>query len=452
MKLTIPKISRSSFFKPVDIAFLVYFRIVFGAVMLWEVLEHFYNVNWIPGLWINPSFYFPYYGFEWLKPLPGDGMYYLFVMLGILSVFILIGFKYRIAATLFFLGFSYMFLIDQTRYLNHFYLVILVSFLMIWVPANRLFSVDAWLNRKIQSNFVPAWSLWILRFQIGVVYFYGGIAKLNWDWLNGEPLRHWLPGYADSVPVLGSYFTEEWLVYLFSYSAFLIDLLVVPFLLWKRTRLITFGIVTSFHVLNAQLFTIGIFPWFMIFATLLFFDPSWPRFNRWRHSKDPSPKHHSHITTLTKNQKVILAFVLIFVVVQLAVPLRHFAYPGNVSWTEEGHNYAWQMLLRDKETTQMIFWVTNPVTDKTWSVDPHDHLTNYQYRKMSLSPDMILHYSHFLAEETMREEGLLFVEVRVLIMTSLNYREPQLIIDPTVNLAAEPKTLLPNHWILQLEE
>jgi len=65
---------------------------------------------------------------------------------------------------------------------------------------------------------------------------------------------------------------------------------------------------------------------------------------------------------------------------------------------------------------------------------------------------MILHYSHFLAEETMREEGILFVEVRVLIMTSLNYREPQLIIDPTVNLAAEPKTLLPNHWIMQLEE
>ena len=450
MTLTKPKISRSRFFDPVDIAILVYFRIIFGAVMLLEVFRYFHNDS-ISRYWIEPSFYFTYYGFDWIKPLPGDGMYYLFVVLGILSVCIAIGFKYRIAASLFFLAFTYIFLIDEARYLNHFYLIILISFLLIFVPAHRSLSIDAWLNRKKQSDYVPAWSLWILRFQLGVVYFYGGISKLNWDWLNGEPIRHWLAISTD-FPILGSYFTEEWMVYLFAYGALLVDLLVVPFLLWKRTRLIAFGIVVSFHLLNSQLFHIGIFPWFMIFATLIFFDPSWPRFNRWKRSKEPSPKYHSNINNLTKNQKVILALVLIFVIVQLAVPLRHFAYPGNVSWTEEGQNFSWHMLLNDKYSPEMLILVTNPSTGKTLSVDPLDHLTERQLRSMDGRPDMILTYIHYVAEEIIKQEGFEDVEIRVKIITSINFREPQLLIDPTVNLAAEPQTLLPKYWIMPLEE
>jgi len=232
----------------------------------------------------------------------------------------------------------------------------------------------------------------------------------------------------------------------------LIDLLVVPFLLWKRTRLIAFGIVTSFHVLNDQLFHIGIFPWFMIFATLIFFDPSWPRFKIWKRSKEPSPKYHSNITNLTKNQKVVLALVLIFVVVQLGVPLRHFAYPGNESWTDEGHIFSWHMKLHSKTSVEILILVTNPATDKTWSVDPLDLLSKHQLRAIAGRPNMILQFSHYVAEEIIKQEGFEDVEVRVKITASLNYREPQLLIDPTVNLAAEPQTLLPKYWIMPLGE
>jgi len=442
------KIFRNRFFEPVDIAILVYFRIIFGAIMLWEVLRYF-DHDWISDYWITPTFHFTYYGFDWLQPLPGDGMYYHFVILGILSVCIAVGFKYRIATSLFFLGFAYIFLLEQARYLNHFYLIFLISFLMIFVPAHRSLSIDAWLNRKKQSDYVPSWSLWILRFQLAVVYFYGGIAKLNWDWLNGEPLRQWL-SYRTDFPIIGSYFTEEWMVYLFAYSALLIDLLVVPFLLWKRTRLAAFGVVVSFHLLNAQLFSIGIFPWFMIFATLIFFDPAWPRFNRWKRSKEP-PKRYNHHSNLTKNQKVVLALLLMFVVVQLSVPLRHFLYPGSVHWTEEGHIFSWHMKLRDKDTRDIVFYVTHPATGETWEVDPSDDLTKRQLSKMSTRPGMILQYSHYIAEK-LHEEGYEDIEVRVEAMTSLNSREPQLFIDPSINLAAEPQTLLPKSWIMPLQE
>jgi len=442
----------SRLFEPVDIAILVYFRIVFGAIMLLEVFRYF-SYDWIAKYWIEPTFHFTYYGFDWIRPWPGDGMYVHFVVLGILSVCIILGFKYRITTALFFVGFAYIFLLDQTTYLNHFYLILLISFLMIFVPAHHRLSIDAWRNhKKKQSDYAPAWALWILRFQIGVVYFYGGIAKLNYDWLNGEPIRMWLASRPD-LPLIGSFVREEWLVFLFAYGALLLDLLAVPFLLWHRTRLYVFGIIVVFHVLNSQLFSIGIFPWFMIFAALLFFNPSWPRFNRWKHSKEThkSSHHNGTFTNLTKNQKVIIALLLIFIVVQLSVPLRHFSYPGSVHWTEEGHILSWHMKLRDKGTETIVFYATDPTTGKTWGIDPLDDLNKKQVSEMSAEPSMILQYSHYLADK-LRQEGYEDIEIRVESMVSLNGREPQLLIDPTINLVAEPQTLLPKTWILPLKE
>src|SRR5207342_1729744 len=85
-----------------------------------------------------------------------------------------------------------VFLLEEARYLNHFYLLCLISFLLVFLPAHRAFSVDAQLKPKLRSRVAPAWTLWLMRFQVGVVYFFGGIAKLNGDWLRGVPLDAWL--------------------------------------------------------------------------------------------------------------------------------------------------------------------------------------------------------------------------------------------------------------------
>ena len=440
-------------FEPSDVASLVYFRIIFGAIMLWEVFRYF-DSNRISVYWIEPVFHFTYYGFDWIRPLPGDAMYLHFIVMGILSVCIIIGFKYRIATILFFFAFSYMFLVEQSRYLNHFYLVILVSFVLIFVPAHKAFSIDSWRNKKLRTDFVPAWSLWLLRFQIGVPYFFGGIAKINEDWLSGKPLDSWLADRADTFPILGELFTETWFVYFFAYSGFLLDLLIVPFLLWKRTRIFAYGIIVSFHLLNWQLFSIGIFPWFMIFATLMFFDPSWPRqiIKKFRIAKKSKivKEYPSKITSLTKNQKIILSLFFIFIIFQIAMPLRHYAYPGNVSWTEEGHNFSWHMKLRDKDTEHIQFYATDPKTGDLWLIDPYDDLTDRQVSKMSNRPDMILQYGHYLAEK-FRENGYDDIEITVDAVSSLNGREPQSLIDPEVNLAEQPITILPKSWIVPLE-
>ena len=139
-----------------------------------------------------------------------------------------------------------------------------------------------------------------------------------------------------------------------------------------------------------------------------------------------------------------------YLVFQLVLPLRHFAYPGNVSWTEEGHNFSWHMKLRTKRA-DALFTVSHPASGQTWAIDPREHLEARQFMKMATHPDMALQYAHFLAEQK-RREGFDNVEVRARVMASLNGRKPQLLIDPAADLTKERLSLLPAKWILPLTE
>jgi vitamin K-dependent gamma-carboxylase len=260
-------------FAAVDNASLIFFRIAFGFLMAWEVFRYF-DDDWISRYWIKPQFLFKYCGFSWVQPWPGNGMYIHWAVLGLLAFFIAAGFLYRLSAALFFLGFTYCFLLDQAIYLNHFYLVCLLSFLLILVPANRAISLDGWLWPRIRSEVTPAWTLWLLRAQMAIVYFFGGIAKLSPDWLRGEPMRAWMADRSN-FRLIGRYLTGDWAVFAASYGSLLLDLFIAPALLWRRTRLPAFGIAILFHLNNAQLFSIGIFPWLGIAATTLFLSPSW---------------------------------------------------------------------------------------------------------------------------------------------------------------------------------
>ncbi|MCH7769157.1 MAG: HTTM domain-containing protein [Nitrospinae bacterium] len=196
-------------FEPVDAASLVFFRVTSGLIMLWHVSGYWPHVE---ELYLSPLIHFKYYGFGWAQVLPGDGMYYLIFLLGFLASLVTLGLFYQIATILFFFGITYVFLMTQAIYLNHVYLICLLSFLLIFIPCHRSFSLDAIIFPKARSKFAPAWCVWLLRAQIGLVYFYGGIAKLNSDWLHGEPMRTWLAGRT-GYPVLGHFFKEEWFVY-----------------------------------------------------------------------------------------------------------------------------------------------------------------------------------------------------------------------------------------------
>jgi len=248
-----------------------------------------------------------------------------------------------------------------------------------------------------------------------------------------------------TFPLLGRFFTTEWMVYLFTYGGLLLDLLVVPLLLWRRTRLVAFALAILFHFLNATLFSIGVFPWLMVGATLLFFPPG-----AFRRALTRARIRLAAAVPRTEAAPPlpVTALLALYLLLQLVVPLRHLLYPGNVDWTEEGHRFSWHMMLRDKEA-EVRFVVSDATA--TWRVDPEGYVTERQAEKMATRPDMILQLAHHIATD-LRAKGHRDVRVRARVKASLNGRRPQLLIDPDVDLAAQPRTLWRASWIMPLTE
>lgn len=438
-------------FAPVDISAVVLFRISFGFIMFWEVTRYFRH-DWIYRYWVEPSWNFAYGPFHF-SPMGDTAMHALWVILGILALFICFGFLYRISTILFFCGFTYTYLLEQGRYLNHFYLVVLLSFVLIFIPANRYYSIDAKIWKNIKSPVIESWCLWLVRFMIAVPYFFGGIAKINPDWLQGYPLRIWLLSDTD-FPIIGPYFTEYWMILVMSYSGLFLDLFIVPALLWKKTRKVGFIAIALFHVMNSELFTIGIFPWFMMLATTLFFDPSWPRNfrnfiknqNKLVISKEDLFQFENYVTGVKR--KPILIGLAIFCGLQIVLPFRHLAIPGNVHWTEEGHRYSWHMKLRSKRG-YTTFFVKDKQNGETTEVDLYSYLQDWQIDDMDGKPYMIWEFADFLKEEY----SLMGIEIEVYVdaLASLNGRKYQHIIDPNVDLTQQSKPYFGYaSWILPL--
>ncbi len=403
------------------------FRIAFGAVMLVAVGRYF-AYGWIESLFLTPGFFFAYGGLEWIRPWPGPGMYVHFAVLGLLALAIVIGFRTRTSTALFALGFTWVHLIDKANYLNHYYLVSVLAALMVLLPLGVAGSVDARRRPACAADRVPAWTVWVLRAQLGLVYFYGGVAKLNADWLwHAQPLRIWLAARGD-VPLLGPWLEEPWVAYAFSWAGAGFDLGIVPFLLWRRTRLAAYAVVVVFHVLTSVLFPIGIFPWLMIGLTPIFLDPGWPR--RWlRVAADGA---RPRIATL-RFERPLMAVVALHLVLQTLIPLRAFAESDDVAWTEQGFRFAWRVMAMEKAGVA-TFRLRDPRTGATWTVDPRDELTRFQTDMMATQPDMIADYARHLAAEA-RRAGHMEVEVRADVYVALNGRPNRRFVDPDADLA-----------------
>ena len=439
---------KASLFTEVRADSLIAFRIAFGLVMFGDAV-FLLTQGHVAAFYIDPQYRFAYPGFHWLAPWSGAGITLHFYLLAALGLCIAAGVLYRVSTVLFFLGFAYVFLLDRATYQNHNYLILLISFIMMFVPAHRGYSVDARYNTALSTNTAPTWALWLLRFQIGVVYVYGGIAKLSGDWLHGEPLLGFLPGQTD-FPVVGRFFVHEEAAYVMAYGGLLFDLAIVPLLLWRRTRIPAFAAVVLFHLFNYRMFDIGVFPWLMIPATLIFFPPTWPRiipgWDPGRPGSDAGPAHPRE--TRAGYRKVVLAALAVYCTLQLVLPVRHLLYPGDVNWTEEGHVFSWRMKLRNK-LANGVFLVRDPQGDTELQVDPGWYLGRFQERRMLSRPDMIRQFAGHLHETIESQSGEL--EVRARISASLHGRPTQPLVDPTVDLARVSFSLAPAAWIVQLQ-
>jgi hypothetical protein len=438
--------------QPTDAASLNVFRIGFGLMMLVETIRFFIS-DWIANLYLEPSVHFKYFGFGWVAAWPGDGLYWHFAVMGILAAMVATGLLYRLAILGFFVCFAYVFLLEQAAYLNQYYLVLLFAVVLCVVPAERGFSLNALLFRRSSPPLVPLWSIWALRLQVELFLIYAGLVKLNGDWLHGEPLGLWFATLSDRL-IFGEWLSEPLLALTASYGVVALHLIGAPLLLWRRTRLSIFVLYVCFHLANATLFDIGLFPWVTLLATLMFFDEDWPR-ALWRrlggqvHSvrlpdtgiRSRTPAGHS----------ALVVFFAVFFTAQIFLPLRHLIYSGDVAWTGEGRNFAWRMKLYDRSGS-VRFFVSDPATGKRWEVAPGAELSRRAALLLPGEPDLILQYAHYLRDEWAREHGVGTVEVRVRAISSLNGRPPRRLIDPSRDLAQTARTWRPYDWLLPLNE
>ncbi len=441
--------------EPVDASSLAVFRMAFGLVGVF-IVARFFAYGWIGELYIEPAHHFTYPGFGWVKPWPGWGMYAHFAGLGLLAMSIAAGYRYRLCAVLFFFGFTYVELLDKTAYLNHYYWAALVSLLMVFLPLNRSLSMDAWLKSRSLCGTAPLGALWLLRGQLAVVYMFAGVAKLNADWLlEAQPLRIWLQDHT-GLPLVGPILGEVWTAYAFSWGGALFDITIVGWLIWKRTRTIAYIVLVAFHLMTYLLFPeIGVFPWLMIGASLLFFPPDWPRrlVYKMRRQHTVAAKKLPASSRESGQQNPIAAVVIfavaVYVVAQLALPLRHYAYPGNVRWNEEGYRFAWRVLLTEK-VGMVEFRVYDPVAGNRWRAWPKDYLTPIQAERMATQPDMILETAHIIARD-FADRGHESVQVFADVFVSMNGRANSRLVDPGVDLAAVNNSLASKRWLLPQE-
>lgn len=472
-----------------SIAPLVTFRVLFGGLMMIGALR-FMQQGWVEELYVQPQVFFKFYGFAWVKVLSPAGMYALYSVIALSAAGIMLGWYYRLSALLFFFSFSYAELIDSTNYLNHYYLVGLLAFLLIFIPAHGAYSLDVWSKRARRRLQVPAWTIHCIVLQIGIVYFFAGLAKLNSDWLfRAMPLAIWLPSQAD-WPLIGTLFSHSWMAYAFSWAGAFYDLTIPFFLLHRKTRPFAYTAVIVFHVLTKMLFNIGLFPFIMIFNTLIFFSANWHE-RVWGTLEKygdrsleigakllrglqlvqlASPGKRSHIDLALSereertqpraplsgsyraavNQRWISAGLGLYFLFQLLLPMRYLAYPGHLLWTEEGYRFSWRVMLVEK-TGHATFYVEDTESGRKSEVNNREYLTTFQEKQMSIQADMILQFAHFLAKEYREKHGITHPKVTVDSYVALNGRRSQQFIDPTIDLATVKDGWAPKTWIIPFQ-
>jgi uncharacterized membrane protein YphA (DoxX/SURF4 family) len=427
-------------FKHIDNSGLIVFRIVFGLLCFLEAVGAIFT-GWIRRTLIEPEFTFSFIGFEWLQPLPGDWMYAYYAIMGLFGLFIMLGYKYRFSMLMFALMWTATYLMQKSSYNNHYYLLMLLSFLMVFLPANRYASLDVKLNPSLKSISMPSWCKWVFVLQLFILYTYASAAKFYPDWLDGSVMEILMKSKANFY-VVGELLQQKAVHYILAYGGILFDGLIIPLLLFKRTRKYAFFASIFFHLFNSFIFHIGIFPYMSLAFSLFFFEPKVIKTIFLKRKV----YYEADDVIVPKYSTVLLSVFSIYFIIQIALPLRHHFFEDDVLWTEEGHRLSWRMMLRSK-SGRTTYKVINAETNKAIPIKLNDYLTKKQQRGASTKPDVIWQFSQHLKQD-FAKKGIP-IKVYVNSFVRVNGKPSRQLIDPKVDIANEEWHHFKHHdWIL----
>jgi len=431
-------------FSKVDNSQLILFRIFFGLLVALECYGAIVT-GWVKRTLIEPQFTFNFIGFDWIQPLPGNGMYFYFFAMGTLGVMIMLGYKYRFSAIAFTVMWTGVYLMQKTSYNNHYYLLILISLFMCLLPANRSHSIDVKIDRGLKSDSMYSYVNWIIILQLFIVYTYAAVAKLYGDWLDLRIVRLLMVDKADYY-IIGELLQQPWAHKIIGVMGILFDLLIVPALLFKPTRKFAFAASIFFHLFNSIVFQIGIFPYLSLAFIVFFFEPETIRKIFFK-KKTPFSSNEIRIPTY---KNVLFSLGGIYFLIQLLLPIRHHVIKDDVLWTEEGHRLSWRMMLRSR-TGKVKFKVVDQKTKKETIINLEEHLTSKQNRRIGCYPDFIWQFAQRI-KKSYAQNGEA-VSVFATVKASVNGKPYRDLIDPKVDLAnAKWNYFWHNEWIMPSEK
>lgn len=431
-------------FKQIDNTGLVLFRAVFGLLITLEAFGAI-ATGWVRRNLVEPPFTFNFIGFDFLQYLQGEYMYVHFVIMGVFGVFVMIGYKYRLSMIAYAILWSSVYFMQKSSYNNHYYLMMLLCWIMAFLPANRWFSVDTKIHPKIKSPSMPRWVSLVLILQVWIVYTFASVAKLYPGWLDATATSIFMAGKKDYW-LIGAFLQLNWVHWCMAYVGIFFDLLIVPLMLWKRTRLFGFFLSVFFHLFNSIVFQIGIFPYMSMAFALFFFTPETLR-NLFLPKKTLYTKEEVKIPHY---KNLIVGVFSIYFIFQIGLPLRHWFFKDDVLWTEEGHRLSWRMMLRSKSGILTVY-----VEDKATGVKER-----YKYWKMlgrkqqgsvKTKPDIMWQMAQRIKEEEAKEgrDVAVYLEAKV----SVNNGPYFPFTNPEIDIAAEKwHPFKHSEWILPSPE
>jgi len=426
------------FFKNIDNSPLIVFRIFFGFLISCESFGAIIT-GWVKRVLIEPKFTFSFIGLEWLQPLPGYGMYFYFIIMGLFGIAIMLGYRYRVAIIGYTILWAGVYFMQKTSYNNHYYLLLIISFYMIFLPANQYASLDVKQQRIHKQNTMPYWISLLFIVQVTIVYFYAAIAKFYPDWLDGTFTKLLLTGTTSNEFLLKIFLNKYFYLFI-AYAGILFDLLIVPLLLFKKTRTIALAASLSFHLFNAIFLQIGIFPFFALSFSLFFYPPEKIRklfFKNKLSIEEPIAYNYSR-------KRIFLYFLIPFLFIQFILPLRHHLIEGDVLWTEEGHRLSWRMMLRKRDGF-INFKIKNNDTGEITSYDYHKNLSPKQANTLATKPDFIWQYCQRIKQEYSGKNISIFIDCK----NNINNGEFKTLIDPKQDFAkAKWNYFWHNEWVL----
>lgn len=421
------------------------FRVIYGLFMSYEVTNYLFT-GMVHSFFVSPKMNFGYEGLEWLKPLPPPILNVILYIMLACALLITFGLMMKWAARLFAASYLYLFLLDKSLYNNHIYLFILLAVLLSLTNADQFVSLR---KRTLPGIAVPRWQQFILAAQVMCVYFFASLIKMRADWwVLQQPIRI----IAESIPAdtwVAPLYKSEIGIYMMVFGGFALDFFAPLFLWYKPIRKWAILPFALFHFSNSNIFgDIGIFPFIMMGALLLYFELEEIPILKKRY---PALTNKNSTISNPVIGKWTLSFLVLYFTFQLLFPLRGLFLPNDLDYTTIGNRFSWRVKADSRVVSEFKFILKDPASSKEGEINYPTMINNVQINAMLYDPRMIRAFAQNIHQEAVKN-GLPDAEVYAKIKFSYNGRPPQYFVDPEKDMIRVPYSPFEKlDWVLPVQ-